>query len=96
MILLTFNKFRLYINVTSFTPFLYKIRLIKTLLHRAFEISSYWNFFDQEKQKIKNLLMKNLYPSYLIEKEIKTFLENQFTSNENTNIYHNNKSVFFL
>ena len=61
----------LYTNFTSFTPFSYKIRLIKTLLHCAFEISSSWNFFDQKKQKIKNLLMNNLYPSYLINKEIK-------------------------
>ena len=30
----------LYTNFTSFTPFSYKIGLIKTLLHRAFEISS--------------------------------------------------------
>ena len=85
----------LYTNFTSFTPFSYKIGLIKTLLHHAFEISSSWNFFDQEKQKIKNLLMKNLYPSYLIDKEIKTFLENKFTTKENTNIDHNNKSVSY-
>ena len=85
----------LYTNFTSFTPFSYKIGLIKTLLHRAFEISSSWNFFDQEKRKIKNLLMKNLYPSYLIDKEIKTFLENKFTTKENTNIDHNNKSVSY-
>ena len=37
--------------------------------------------------------MKNLYPSYLIDKEIKTFLENKFTTKENTNIDHNNESV---
>ena len=43
----------LYTNFTSFTPFSYKIGLIKTLLHRAFKISSSWKFFDQEKQKIK-------------------------------------------
>ena len=30
----------LYTNFTSFTPFSYKIGLIKTLLHRAFEISN--------------------------------------------------------
>ena len=39
--------------------------------------------------------MKNLYPSYLIDKEIKTFLENKFTTKENTNIDHNNKSVSY-
>ena len=51
-------------NFSSFTPFSYKIGLIKTLLHHGFEISSSWNFFDHKKQKIKNLLMNNLYPSY--------------------------------
>ena len=81
----------LYTNFTSFTPFSYKIGLIKTLLHRAFEISSSWNFFDQEKQAIKNLLMKNLYPSNLIDTEIKKMLENKFTTKKNTNIVHNNK-----
>ena len=39
--------------------------------------------------------MKNLYPSYLINKEIKTFLENKFTTKENTNIDHINKSVSY-
>ena len=42
-----------------------------------------------------NLLMKNLYPSDLIDKEIKTFLENKLTTKENTNIDHNNKSVSY-
>ena len=30
--------------------------------------------------------MKNLYPSYLIDKDIKKLLENKFTTKENTNI----------
>ena len=67
----------LYTNFTSFISFLHKIGLIKTLVHHAFKISSSWNFFDQEKQTIKNLLMKNLYPSYLIDKEIKKFFREQ-------------------
>ena len=85
----------LYTNLTSFAPFSYKIGSIKTFLHRAFEISSSWNFFDQEKRKIKNLLMNNLHPSCLMDKEIKTFLGNKFTTKENTNIDHNNKSVSY-
>ena len=39
--------------------------------------------------------MKNLCPSYLIDKEIKTFLWNKFTTKENTNIDHSNKSVSY-
>ena len=85
----------LYTNFTSFAPFSYKIGSIKTFLHLALEISSSWNFFDQEKRKIKNLLMNNLHPSCLMDKEIKTFLGNKFTTKENTNIDHNNKSVSY-
>ena len=36
--------------------------------------------------------MKDLYPSYLIDKEIKAFLEKKLTTKENTNIDHNNKN----
>ena len=39
--------------------------------------------------------MKNLYPSYLIDKEYKKFLENKFTTKENTNFVHNNKSISY-
>ena len=39
--------------------------------------------------------MKNLYPFYLIDKEIKTFLGNKFTTKENTNIDHSSQSVSY-
>ena len=39
--------------------------------------------------------MKNYTPSYLIDKEIKKFLDNKFTIKENTNIDYNNKSASY-
>ena len=39
--------------------------------------------------------MNNFYPSYLMDKEIKKILKNKVTTKENTNIVHNNKSVFY-
>ena len=39
--------------------------------------------------------MKNYTPSYLIDKEIKKFLDNKFTTKENTNIDYNNKSASY-
>ena len=41
----------LYTNYLSFTPFSYKIGLVKTLLHRAFVISSNWSIFHLELSK---------------------------------------------
>ena len=75
--------------------FLYEIGLIKTFLRYAFEISSSWDLFNQEKQTIKNLLMNNLYPSYIVDNKIKKFLENKFTTKENTSIGRNNKSFSY-
>ena len=57
----------LYTNYLSFTPFSYKIGLVKTLLHRAFVISSNWSIFHLELRKTKETLEKNLYPSNFID-----------------------------
>ena len=48
----------LYTNYLSFTRFSYKMGLVKTLLHRAFVISSNWSIFHVELSKTKELLEK--------------------------------------
>ena len=63
----------------SFTPFSYKIGLVKTLLHRAFVISSNWSIFHLELSKTKELLENNLYPSNFIDQRIKRYLHAQFS-----------------
>ena len=67
----------LYISFLSFTPFSYKIGLIKTLIHRTYAISCSWNLFHDEIENTKHLLEKNMYPPYLIDKQIKLFLNNK-------------------
>ena len=69
-----------------------QLKLFFTVLSKLVVLGT---FFDQEKRKIKNLLMKNLHPSCLMDKEIKTFLVKKITTKENTNIDHNNKSVSY-
>ena len=72
----------LYTNYLSFTPFSYKIGLVKTLLHRAFVISSNWSIFHLELNKTKEMLEKNLYPSNLIDQQIKQYLHAQCIDNK--------------
>ena len=57
----------------------YKIGLIRCLIHRAFKISSSYIIFHNELEKIKILLQKNMYPKSVIDNQIKTFLDKQFT-----------------
>ena len=71
----------LYTNFVSFTAYSYKIGLIKTLIHRTYEISSSWTSFNEEIYNVKHLLMKNMYCSYLIDKQVKCFLHNKFSTN---------------
>ena len=63
----------LFTSFDSFTPISYKIGLIKTLLNRAFVICSSWKVLHKEINNIKTLLNKNLYPTTLVDKEIKVF-----------------------
>ena len=66
-------------NFTSFIPTSYKIGLIKTLINRCYEISSSWMLFNTEIEEIKKLLSKDLFPTHLIEKEIKNFLIKKYS-----------------
>ena len=71
------------LNFKSFAPFEYKLRLIKTLLDRIFKISSSWNIFDAEKNKLTKTLLRNLYPKRLIDKCIKRYLDNKYLKKNN-------------
>ena len=84
----------LFTQYNSFTPFSYKIGLIKCLVHRAFKISSSYIIFHNEINKIKNILEKNMYPIFVIDNQIKRFLEMQYTTINNENTVNNNKKVY--
>ena len=57
----------------------YKIGLIRCLVYRVFKISISYTMFHNELEKIKILLQKNMYPKSVIDNQIKTFLDKQFT-----------------
>ena len=59
-------------NFNSFTPFSYRISVLKCLLHRAFHICSTWTSFHLEVDFIRNLLLRNCFPSWVIDRVIKS------------------------
>ena len=75
------TSIRLYTNFVSFTPYSYSIGLIKTLIHRTYEINSSWTSFNAEISNVKHFLMRNMYPSYLSDKQVKRFLHHKFPPN---------------
>ena len=73
----------LLLNFKSFTSFSYKISLIKYLIDRSFKICNNWNSFHNEIENIKSNLIKNGYPSFLIDKVIKNYIDYKFSSSQN-------------
>ena len=50
---------------------------------RSFKICNNWNSFHNDIENIKSNLIKNAYPSFLIDKVIKKYLDYKFSSNQN-------------
>ena len=62
-------------NYFSFTSFTYKKGLINCLVERAFRINNTWKHFHNDLNDVKNILLKNGYPSHIFDKIIKTKIE---------------------
>merc|ERR1739841_460770 len=62
----------LYSHYRSYMPDTYKKGLIYTLLHRAHVLCGSWN---REVTFLKDIFIKNSYPSHFVDKCVKTFLD---------------------
>ena len=59
----------------------YKHSLLKTMLNRAFKLSSNWQFFHQECERLRVIFTRLHYPESLIQNTIKVFVEMKATGN---------------
>jgi len=71
-----------YLNWTSLTARRYKIGLIKCLTKRILLICSDENARESHLKKLKQLLLRNQYPSEVIEREINICLEKYSSNNK--------------
>ena len=74
----------LLLNYTSFTSRFYKIGLIKCLINRTYKINNTWPGFHDDVSKLKDVLKRNSYPPFILDKIIKTYIDN---------IHYNNNKV---
>ena len=58
----------LYFHFSAYMPLAYKINLIKTLIHRIYNICSTRDIFHGQIEKLKTYLSKNCFPSGLVKK----------------------------
>ena len=71
------------INYSGVCPEQYKTGLVKTLLQRAYNISSDWQIFSTEVERVKQRLVNNKFPMYIIGTSIRQFLNTKLEMQPN-------------
>src|SRR6267154_985616 len=61
----------LFTNYNSFVPLMYRLSVFKCLVFRAFRLCSNWNIFHLEINCVRSMLLRNAYPSWLLDRIIK-------------------------
>ena len=68
------------LNWYSFCPTIYKINSIKTLLYRAYDLTSSYFNFHKEINFLRNYFSKNNFTFNLFDKTLNNFLNKKFTA----------------
>ena len=68
-------------NFSSHCPNRYKIGVIKNFLHRSYQVSSTWQAFTDDLNRIRQLLVNNNFPNSIIEKTIAKFINSKLANN---------------
>ena len=83
------------LNYKSIAPKIWKIGLIKTMIYRAYHLSSSWKKFHEEIMSIKDIFAFNDYPFWQVDKIIKKFLNSHF-NHENDEATNKAKEQNFI
>lgn len=71
----------LLLHYQSHVDLKYKHSLLNTMLNRAFKLSSNWQFFHQECERLKMVFARLHYPETVIDNTIRHFIEMRVTEN---------------
>ena len=82
-------------NYFSFTPFSYKLGLIRTLVDRTYKINNTWVGFQEDIKKLILILRKNLFPSHIVERVIRQYIAKSQTVSSKPASPPSNKTHFF-
>jgi len=69
----------LFTNFNSFTPLSYRLSVFKSLIYRAYKLCSNWKLFHDEITLVRSMLLRNAYPSRLLDSIILKSITNLIT-----------------
>ena len=73
-------------NFLSYTAETYKIGLVKNQLFRAYHISNSWKNFHDELSRVYNILLKNSFPRFVIDRVVRNFIDKEVANNKKEDI----------
>ena len=79
-------------NFESYTAEEYKVSLVKSLLYRAFRISSSWSIFNEELENIYRILQRNSFPRFFIDQVASTFKKKHSSNGNDLTVEQNEPS----
>lgn len=62
------------LDFNSICPHRYKTGVVKTLLHRAYQVSSSWESFTEEVERLKQMFTNNNFPMKIIESIVNDYV----------------------
>lgn len=83
-------------NFHSFTPFIYKLNSIKTLIYRSYHLSSTYLNFHNDIEFLKNFFLANGFPLKLFQSCVKGFLSSIYSSKTKPCIVPKHKLYFSM
>ena len=78
------------LHFKSVVPKIWKTGLIKTLVYRAYHLSSNWHYFHKEINTLQDILTYNGFPFWWLNRAVKSFLASLYTTEGNSDGSSNN------
>ena len=82
-------------SFSSFNSYMYKKGCIKCLVVRIYKINNTWKRFDFSIKEMPHTLQKNCFPSRMIDKIIKEYLDNNIDGEKKTHTEKKDEIRYF-
>src|SRR6201995_3701323 len=71
----------LFMNFNSFEPLMHRLSVFKCLVSRAIQLCSTWSLFHVEIDQVLSMLLRNAYPSWLLDRIVKNAVSSFLSPN---------------
>ena len=75
--------------------FKYKLGLIKTLTDKSYKVNNTTQFFHNDIKNVSEILKRNIFPKWLLDKSVKGYLSKVRTTGKDTSKHETSNFYFY-